>query len=398
MGPRGFTGPQGPQGPEGPKGDCPTLDFEVIVTADEQPSAEVLASGCDYLIRLYLPEEEMVLISGAIAIDDCEGGTRTYNYNGQNFEGLQSLGGALSSALNQLSRNSCPQLQGEYDVICSQDEAEAAAYIEAVVSIVSTLIVDGLVAVLGKTKTLQGLAASIILSIVSSVLSDALTSFFLQFIPTDATETVSYQGRGLKGLSSQIDTLHRQIEKLSEEICQGTDVEENAEPGGEKTAVVLLPAEPYDELKVLTQLVIRFGENYPTTVGAKWDVHVPNPIPDLDWCTHFEGFLRSVVDADAETRYCGRVYWQNTKTWSGGYFPSEEEAASFLDRLTALSQATPTKRTITKRIKPGGLSSELAVRSIRAVRAVVGAVDSSSGKNVITSVRCYAPPKNGCES
>lgn len=364
----------------------------------EEPYAEVISGDCDYLIKLYLPEEEMVLISGAIAIDDCEGGTQTYNYNGENFDGVQSLGTALSSALTQISRNSCPTLEGEYDLLCSQDEAEANAYVEVVVSIVAGLVVDALIAVLGKSKTLQGVTAAFILDLVSGILTDALTNFFLQFIPTEATETVSFQGRGLKAISAQIDAINKQLEKLSEEICQTTDPGEAAGEGNEKPAVVLLPAEPYDELKVVTQLVIRFGPNYPTTVRASWDVHIPNPIEDLDWCSHFEDFFRTVVDADAEERYCGRVYWENTKTWSGGYFASEAEASIFLDRLAALSTATPTKRTITKRVKPDGLESDLAVRSIRAVRAVVGVVDSSSGKNEITDIKCYAPPRNGCDS
>ena len=393
-GPPGATGARGPQGPEGP---CPVLDFEVIISDTETPYAEVISGDCDYLIKLYLPEEEMVTIAGAIAIDDCEGATQTYSYNGENFAGVQSLGSALSSALTQLSRNSCPPLEGEYDLLCSQDEDEARAYIEQVVSIVANLVVDSLIITLGKTSTLQGIAAALLLEIVSGVLSNALTSFFLQFIPTQATETITYQGRGIKGVSAQIDTLQRQLEQVAQAVCTSTDPAQAAGDGSDQTAVVLLPAEPYDELKVETQLVIRFGENYPTTNGAKWDVHVPNPIDNLDWCTHFEGFSRSVVDADALERWCGRVYWEHTKTWSGGYFASEAAANIFLDRLISLSKAMPTKRTVTKRTKPNGLAAGLAVRQIRAVRAVVGQVDSSSGKNVVTNILCYAPPKNGCD-
>ena len=396
-GPPGATGARGPQGPQGPEGPCPALDFEVIISDTETPYAEVISGDCDYLIKLYLPEEEMVTIAGAIAIDDCEGSTQTYSYNGENFAGVQSLGVALSSALTQISRNSCPPLEGEYDLLCSQDEDEARAYIEQVVSIVANLVVDSLIATLGKTSTLQGIAAALLLEIVSGVLSNALTSFFLQFIPTQATETITYQGRGIKGVSAQIDTLQRQLEQVAQAVCTSTDPAQAAGDGSDQTAVVLLPAEPYDELKVETQLVIRFGENYPTTNGAKWDVHVPNPIDNLDWCTHFEGFSRSVVDADALERWCGRVYWEHTKTWSGGYFASEAAANIFLDRLISLSKATPTKRTVTKRTKPNGLAAGLAVRQIRAVRAVVGQVDSSSGKNVVTNILCYAPPKNGCD-
>ena len=393
----GSPGRDGSPGPQGPEGPCPVLDFEVIISDTETPYAEVISGDCDYLIKLYLPEEEMVTIAGAIAIDDCEGATQTYSYNGENFAGVQSLGVALSSALTQISRNSCPPLEGEYDLLCSQDENEARQYIEQVVSIVANLVVDALIATLGKTSTLQGIAAALLLEIVSGVLSNALTSFFLQFIPTQATETITYQGRGIKGVSAQIDTLQKQLEQVAQAVCTTTDP---AQAAGEsdKGAIVLLPAEPYDELKVETQLVVGFGENYPSAVGSRWSVHIPNPIPNLDWCTHFDNFSRFVVDADALERYCGRVYWQNTKTWSGGYFPSEETANAFLDRVIALSTATPTKRTITKRVKIGGLSADLAVRSVRAVRAVVSEIDSSSGKNEITNILCYAPPKAGCGS
>ena len=192
----------------------------------------------------------------------------------------------------------------------------------------------------------------------------------------------------IKGTQDLARKQFQEMAKIRENLCTA-----RAE---DHECYVLLPAEPYDELHVPTQLVVRFGLNYPASTGSKWDIHLPSPIPGLNWCEHFEPLTRTVVDQNSELRFCGRQYWGNSKVWTGGYFASEEEASTFLDQVTALSLATPGKRTITKRVKPNGLPPEEAVRNVRAVRAVVSNISYSLGKPVITDIECYAPPEGGC--
>ncbi|MGD1909078.1 MAG: hypothetical protein ACFB0C_24245 [Leptolyngbyaceae cyanobacterium] len=339
---------------------------------------------------------EDIDMDGTITIPRCDGGSTSYPY-----DSLDGFGSAIGYALAAMATDNCQLLNGEVVLPeCTEpDEEEINIFFEVVVGLISGQIVDVLIAVLGRSG-LQGIAATILLQIVGEVLAIALNDFFRSFFPADSgePEQLQWEGRGLHGLSAQLEAVSKQVERLGEILCQ----EELPEDPGEQqdpscNAVILLPAEPLNELQVPTQLVIKFGQNYPSSSGSRWSIHLPHPIGGLDWCEHFEGLFRTVVDADASVRWCARQYWANSRLWTGGYFADENEAIGFLDVVIGLSQATPGKRTITQRIKPDGLGAGLAVRNVRAVRAIVSDIDNSSGRPVIGSVKCYAPPRDGCD-
>ena len=193
---------------------------------------------------------------------------------------------------------------------------------------------------------------------------------------------ITYEGRGLAGIYGAIAAITRSLNLIH------TDTKCLEAHSNNCDAVVLLPAEPYDLMDVPTQLVIKFGLEYPTATGSRWTIHIPIPIDDLNWCDHFEPLTRTVVDKKATVRWAGRQYWGNSKLWSGGYFASENEAKDFLDKMVSLSKAVPGRRSITQSLRPGGLNADHAVRAVRAVRAVVATEEGD--------IFCYAPPKNGC--
>jgi hypothetical protein len=340
------------------------------------------------------PQEDEV-IQGSFYLQRCDGGQQYYSYSD-----LNTFGAAMSSAIAAMAQDNCLLLNGEVVLPeCREpDEEQVNIFLDIVVNIISGQIVDVIIATLGRAGV-QGFVAALLLQIVGEILAIALSDFFRAFLPQGTPEptTLQWQGRGLKGLSEQIDALNRQMEAIGDILCQ----EEVPEDPGEASdpscnAVVLLPAEPLNELEVPTQLVIKFGLNYPSASGSRWSIHVPYPIPDINWCDHFEGLFRTVVDADAELRWAARQYWADSRLWTGGYFASRDEAAGFLDQMVGLSQAAPGKRTLTERNKPNGVAMAASIRSVRAVRAIVSTIDNSSGRPIIEAVQCFAPPQNGC--
>lgn len=344
--------------------------------------------------NINFPQEDEV-IEGSFYLQRCDGGQQRYQYSD-----LNTFGAAMSGAIAAMAQDNCLLLNGEVVLPeCREpDEEQVNIFLDIVVNIISGQIVDVIIATLGRAGV-QGVAAALLLQIVGQILAIALSDFFRAFLPQGTPEptTLQWQGRGIKGLSEQIETLNRQMAAIGEILCQ----EEVPEDPGEESdpscnAVVLLPAEPLNELEVPTQLVIKFGLNYPSASGSRWAIHVPYPIPDLNWCDHFEGLFRTVVDSDAELRWAARQYWADSRLWTGGYFASRNEAAGFLDQMVGLSQARPGKRTLTERNKPNGVSMAASIRSVRAVRAIVSTIDNSSGRPIIEAVQCFAPPQDGC--
>jgi hypothetical protein len=340
------------------------------------------------------PQEDEV-IQGSFYLQRCDGGQQLYQYSD-----LNTFGAAMSGAIAAMAQDNCLLLNGEVVLPeCQEpDEEQVNIFLDIVVNIISGQIVDVIIATLGRAGV-QGFVAALLLQIVGEILAIALSDFFRAFLPQGTPEptTLQWQGRGLKGLSEQIDALNRQMEAIGDILCQ-EDVPEDPGEASDPScnAVVLLPAEPLNELEVPTQLVIKFGLNYPSSAGSRWTIHVPYPIPDLNWCDHFENLFRTVVDSDAELRWVARQYWADSRLWTGGYFASRDEAAGFLDQMVGLSQAAPGKRTLTERNKPNGVAMAASIRSVRAVRAVVSTIDNSSGRPIIENIQCFAPPQGGC--
>jgi hypothetical protein len=292
-------------------------------------------------INIEFPQEDEV-IQGSFYLQRCDGGQQYYSYSD-----LNTFGAAMSGAIAAMAQDNCLLLNGEVVLPeCREpDEEQVNIFLDIVVNIISGQIVDVIIATLGRAGV-QGFAAALLLQIVGEILAIALSDFFRAFLPQGTPEptTLQWQGRGLKGLSEQIDALNRQMEAIGDILCQ----EDVPEDPGEETdpscnAVVLLPAEPLNELEVPTQLVIKFGLNYPSASGSRWSIHVPNPIPDLNWCDHFENLFRTVVDADAELRWCRpSVLGRQPPMDRGILRQSGRSRRASLDQLMAgLSQADP---------------------------------------------------------
>jgi hypothetical protein len=201
------------------------------------------------------------------------------------------------------------------------------------------------------------------------------------YLEENVHEIIRYEGSGQKLLSSKLDAVIKLNQFLLNTICQPKDTQ---------GCVALLPDERFAEFTVTRQLILTFGEQYPKQNGSLWHVHVPMPLDEFDWCDHFEISM-------SKGNVNGRLYWENSKIYTGSYFESEEEARRVLALLAALSTATPRQKNglLEPRITKGAKTKRNPQnRIIRCVRAVVSDIDPISGDPV--NVKCYTPPRGGC--
>jgi hypothetical protein len=193
-----------------------------------------------------------------------------------------------------------------------------------------------------------------------------------------STQAILYSGNGLEGLSQQIQALTIIATKNLKATCDAM-------------GIVIMPDARYEGFTPTGQLQITLGTRYPTQNGSLWHIHIPNPIPDLNWCQHFERITQTKGNIYAQ------IEWANSKVATGSWFETEEEAKSLMRYIVTLSAAPPTidkfgnpkiliqKGNTTKR--------DIEVRTVRAVRAAA----SSFGDNgEVASVKCWTPPPEGC--
>lgn len=177
-------------------------------------------------------------------------------------------------------------------------------------------------------------------------------------------------------IPTSVQQKFHQTADLAEEKCL-----EDADKG----CTVVLPSDCYSEYKLESQLVIDFGTQYPTMKGSKWRIHIPDPIENLDWCTHFENLIWH------RGQVYGRLYFQgDSRLITGGYFQSETEAYRVLRMLEKLSKLKENRIRVTKLTKP---KRTVKGQQTRAVRASVVLFDKEG--NVIKG-DCWRPPRNGC--
>ncbi|MEG5045974.1 hypothetical protein [Microcoleus sp. B4-C1] len=185
------------------------------------------------------------------------------------------------------------------------------------------------------------------------------------------TQVLLYSGDGSLGLSSQINAL-TEITKLTYAKACETPI-----------CVPVQPGDEFAEFDVPRQLVLTWGENYPTQTGSLWHTQIPNPREDLEWCRDFENL--SYIKGNIY----GRLLWGNSKIKSGMRCVDEDEADRILDLIALLSTATGKKRFT----KGGGVKLDPAVRSVRCVRAAIAQLNAEGLAEV---VQCFVPPIGGC--
>jgi hypothetical protein len=185
------------------------------------------------------------------------------------------------------------------------------------------------------------------------------------------TQILLYSGEGVAGLSTQVKALSELTKLTYAEACKTV------------ACVPVQPADEFAEFDVPRQLVLTWGEQYPSQKGSLWHTQIPNPREDLDWCRDFDNlqFTKGNV--------YGRWLWGNSKIKSGMRCVDEDEAERILD-LIALLSVSEGKMRITK---GGGVKLNPAVRTVRCVRAAIAQLDA---EGLAVMVKCFVPPIGGC--
>lgn len=201
----------------------------------------------------------------------------------------------------------------------------------------------------------------------------------IQYFNCDGqTQAILYSGNGLQGLSKQIDAVNVVIKEGLKASCDAN-------------AIVVMPDARFEQFRPTAQLQITLGTRYPTQQGSLWHMYLPNPIPQLNWCEHFERI------AVTKGNIYGRLEWANSKIATGAWFDSEDEANRVLRYLATLSSVVPTlnQQGEPKVLIQKGNSTRRNIqeRSLRAVRA---AASEFGTDGEVASVRCWTPPPEGC--
>jgi hypothetical protein len=185
------------------------------------------------------------------------------------------------------------------------------------------------------------------------------------------TQILLYSGEGVIGLSTQVKALTELTKLTYAEACKTV------------ACVPVQPADEFAEFDVPRQLVLTWGEEYPTQKGSLWHTQIPNPREDLDWCRDFDNLQFT------KGNIYGRLLWGNSKIKSGMRCVDEDEAERILDLIAPLS-ISEGKMRITK---GGGVKLNPAVRPVRCVRAAIAQLDQ---EGLAVMVKCFVPPIGGC--
>ena len=188
------------------------------------------------------------------------------------------------------------------------------------------------------------------------------------------TNQIVFAGKGVKGINSQVNALMATNKIIAGEICKHKG-SNNAYP---------VYADPHlEEFPILRQLTFTLVETrfYPYQEGSLWHMTIPLPRPNLDWedFEQLQFFKGSVY---------GRIIWQNSKIWSGGYFRDEAEARRV---LTMMENYSTLSKSGDFRFGKGGNPRKPQVREVRAVRAVVADLNPTTGDP--ETVLAFVPPE-----
>lgn len=356
---------------------------------DLSPSLSIdRISNYDFGFNIRFPKEdtlESFNFDGRIDLCNVDGSQLAYGYSGENFAGIQSAFTALGNAMQIINQSQCIKIEGETLLpACFETEEERNAYVDAVADVFLGILLDAIqLYLLGPV----GIVTDVFLDIAIALIRTFIEENLGQFLDgTTAPEPLPYVGYGIQGISERIDNLEALLLKIGNNTCASgtsTRVEVKEYP------IIIQPSEQYSFKDNETQLTLMFGTQYPTTKGSNWYVSVPQPKESYNWSSDFETLTRKVTGNKAIVRFSGRIYWNGTDMWSGGYFPDEESARNFLGRIALLSNAEPREVRISVKEKLEGESTSSQTREIRCVRAVVSAKDANG---VFVPSFCYAPP------
>lgn len=360
------------------------LDLSAILQPDEAASGLKSLKECCESIQITLKrKEEMFEGTGSFT---CNNESVPYLYRGAGLNGIHQLIKIVLGANEQILEKICklevsnvpdspllPLIQGSGIYGCGTLPPISYDYSGV-----------GLLGIQNQIDQLFNLNKNI-LTEVCDIGSSPLPLTFpnisgeIQYFDCDGqTQAILYSGNGLEGLSRQIDAV-------------SVVVKEGVKASCDASAIVVMPDARFEQFRPTAQLQITLGTRYPSQQGSLWHMHLPNPIPQLNWCEHFERITVTKGNIYA------RLEWANSKIPTAAWFESEEEAIRVLRYLATFSTTVPTLNELGEPkvlIQKGNSTRRnIQVRTLRAVRA---AASEFGADGEVASVRCWTPPLEGC--
>ena len=302
----------------------------------------------------------------------CSEGATPYSYRGEGLTGLHQLINIILGVNKQILEKVCdfnieyPALSGGGSYDC---DGSTVNYNYSGV---------GFAGIKNQIDQLFGINTKILSEVCEGTTLPNIAGQIEYFGCDNNTQAILYSGNGIEGLSSQVAALTALVKEVLRTACDAS-------------CVPLMPDSRFEEFVVAKQLVITWGTQYPTQSGSLWHSSIPMPKANLNWCDYFENL------SIKRGTHCGRIYWENSNIYTGGYFESKAEAERVIASLVALSDAEPHRDSagnLAPRHTEGGSPKRQPIQqTIRAVRAVIADIGPDGEP---TNLICFVPPREGC--
>ena len=197
---------------------------------------------------------------------------------------------------------------------------------------------------------------------------------------------IPYKGQGLTGLKNLSVAISEQLKDITELVC----LDNEGGGGSNSNWVYLFPSERFARFKTESQLVLTFGEKYPTTQGSVWHIPIYNPLPadQLSWETHFENITRK------HGEYFCRLFYEDTAKKISVYGESQEHLTELITNYLAPLTTEPMETFADGQLRlrhstTHNVKTKPQSRMTRCVRAVHVTIDP--GTNAVLQCVAFSP-------
>jgi hypothetical protein len=179
------------------------------------------------------------------------------------------------------------------------------------------------------------------------------------------TKSLTWSGTGIQALIEASKATQKGIAEIWEKVrCEAEE------------PIVIYPSDVYSEFTLESRLLLEFTtvDDFPkrAATSSKWSLEIPNPKPNLNWCSDFEGF------GFDKGNWYGRCIWSDSGIRSGTYCRDEAEAVRVCGLIQGLTTLEPKRVRITSTGRTG-----MSNASVRVVRAVLSTLENGVVVNCV---------------
>lgn len=185
-------------------------------------------------------------------------------------------------------------------------------------------------------------------------------------------------------LKDGVEKLHTRLTTIEAKVCEiGSD-----------DCLILEPGDKQLEMDIQNQLIIKLKQKDGNNT-SNWQLVIPEPIEDIDWCKHIEPLYTRPIK---KGRIFGRIFFGNDRTHTWSYFESVEEAERVLEQILAPLSTLPVYNPFNPgkgRYTIGGSPKRQIIgRELIPYKVIVAKKDALTGN--FNPEQCITRPRNGC--